>query len=230
VVAVAFGYDVETRVSGGESVTASPVRYTPEMLRCFFLLGVVAFAQDPYKTLPKNYTLELDNAYVRISRVKYSPRDRLPEHAHPSIPTVYIYLTDGGPIHFVHKTPRFALERPPVKAGSVRFNRNAQVETHEVEYRGDAPSEYLRVELKTAPGPPHRDARLRLDADFPWSDPQLRISRVRPLPTLAKPSVLIDIAARSFTWFDSKQGSAAPAVRGEGLTVILELLTEVVER
>jgi hypothetical protein len=216
--------------AAAKPLSGSPLRYTPEMLRCFFLLGVVAFDQDPYKTLPNNYALEFDNPYVRISRVKYSPGDRLPEHAHPSIPTVYVYLTDGGPIHFVHKTPRFAIERPPVKAGSVRFNRNAQVETHEVEYRGDAPSEYLRVELKTAPGPPHRDARLRLDTDFPWSDPQLRISRVRPLPTLTKPSVLIDIPARSFTWFHPKKGTAPPAIRGEGLTVMLELLSELVER
>jgi hypothetical protein len=217
----------------GQPATRLPpsVGYTPKVLRWYALLAMVApaLAQDPYRLLPKNYSVELDNLYVRISRVKYSPGDRLPEHSHPSIPTVYVYLTDGGPIRFVHKTPKFELERPAVKAGGVRFNRNAKVETHETEYRGDAPSEYLRIELKTTPGPPHRDARLRVDADFPWSDPQIRISRVTSTPVLTKPSALVDIEARSFTWFDPKRSSSMPAASG-GPIVILELLTEVQAR
>jgi hypothetical protein len=192
---------------------------------CLLLLvSFAAFAQDPYSTLPKNYSIELENDYLRISRVKYVPGERLPEHAHPARPTVYVYLTDGGPVAFSHKTPKFELERPPVKAGAVRFNRNAQVETHEVEYRGDAPSEFLRIELKTKPAPPHRDARLREDADFPWSDTQIRISRVRgALPPLAKPSVIVDIAARAFIWFDPK--SSAPPAEVRGSAVIVELLS-----
>lgn len=197
-------------------------------MRCLLILlaGIAAFAQDPYAALPKNYTLELDNEYVRVSRVKLAPGDRLPEHSHPSLPTVYVYLTDGGPIGFIHRTPAFQLERPPVQAGSVRFNRNAQVETHEVEYRGDAPSEYLRIELKTAPAPPHRDARLRVDADFPWSDRQIRIGRVRGvLPPLSTPAVLVDIPRRAFTWFDPKRSPSLPAIGG-GMTVVVELLTE----
>jgi hypothetical protein len=200
--------------------------------RFLVLLAFVAAAQDPYAVLPRNYSLELDNPYVRISRVKYSPGDRLPLHAHPSNPTVYVYLTDGGPIHFVHRTPRFEIERPPVKAGSVRFNRNAQVETHEVEYRGDTPSEFLRIELKTTPGPAHRDARLRADADFPWSDPQIRISRVGAAPPgLTKPAVLVDIAKRSFTWHDPKKGTPQPASPPpNGSIVIVELLTEIKSR
>jgi hypothetical protein len=145
---------------------------TPEMLRPLTLLtlAILAHAQNPYATLPRNYALEFENDSLRVSRVKFFPGDRLPAHSHPSIPTVYVYLTDAGPIRFIHKTPRFTLERPSVKAGSVRFNRNANVETHEVEYLGADPSEYLRIELKTTPGPPHRDARLRNDADFPWED------------------------------------------------------------
>ena len=211
------------------------LRYTPEVPRFLFLFlflfAFIAAAQDPYAILPKNYSLELDNPYVRISRVKYFPGDRLPLHAHPSIPTVYVYLTDGGPIHFVHRTPKFEIERPPVKAGSVRFNRNARVETHEVEYRGEAPSEYLRIELKTAPGPPHRDARLRADADFPWSDPQIRISRIHTAPpSLTKPSVVVDIAKRALTWFDPNGAAPQPSPPQAGSTVIEELLTEVAAR
>jgi hypothetical protein len=53
------------------------------------------------------------------------------------------------------------------KAGSVRFNRNAQSETHQVEYLGNSPTEFIRVELKTKPALRIGDARLKSDADFP---------------------------------------------------------------
>src|SRR4051812_42115184 len=103
------------------------------MLRCLSLLAlaVCAGAQNPYTTFPKNYVLEFENQYVRISRVKYFPGDNLPVHSHPSLPSVYVYLTDGGPIKFIHITPKFTTERPAVKTGSVRFNRNFRIETHE---------------------------------------------------------------------------------------------------
>lgn len=205
------------------------LRYTPEVSRrlTVFLFALSAFAQDPYSTLPKNYAIELENDHVRISRVQYAPGDRLPEHTHPARPTVYVYLTDGGPVRFSHQTPKFEIERPPVKAGSVRFNRNAQVETHIVEYRGDTPTEFLRIELKTKPAPPHRDARLREDADFPWSDTQIRISRVQgAVPTLSQPSVIIDIDRRAFTWHDPPR-AAAPSFKIRERAVIIELLSPV---
>jgi hypothetical protein len=183
-------------------------------------LAVMVYAQDPYATLPRNYRVEFENESVRVSRVNYFPGDRLAVHSHPSIPTVYVYLTDGGPIRFTHKTPQFTLERPQVKAGGVRFNRNAQVETHEVEYLGDTPCEYLRIELKNTPGPRHRDARLRGEADFPWEDPQVRISRVHAArPAATRQALLIDIGARSFVWLD---GTAQPPP-AKGLSVLVEL-------
>jgi hypothetical protein len=95
-------------------------------------IAAIALAQDLYTTLPKNYSLEFENDYVRISRVKFSAGEKLPVHSHPSIPTVYVCLTDGGPIRFTHQSPKFTIGRPTVKAGNVRFKRNAQVETHEV--------------------------------------------------------------------------------------------------
>uniref|UniRef100_Q01VW6 Uncharacterized protein n=1 Tax=Solibacter usitatus (strain Ellin6076) TaxID=234267 RepID=Q01VW6_SOLUE len=182
-------------------------------------LTVIAYAQDPYAMLPRNYRLEFENDAVRVSRVKYEPGDRLAVHSHPSIPTVYVYLTDGGAIRFTHKTPQFTLERPPVKAGGVRFNRNAQEETHEVEYLGDTPSEYLRIELKTTPGPRHRDARLRNEEDFPWEDPQVRISRLHGKAPAVKRALLVDIEKRSFVWLDGANTPPAP----RGLSVLVEL-------
>lgn len=195
------------------------------MLRCLpgFLCAVLfAYAQDPYKILPKNYRIEFENEYVRVSRVRYLPGDKLPEHSHPSIPTVYVYVKDGGPIRFVHKTPRFTVTRPAVSSGGVRFNRNAQVETHEVQYMGKRSTEYLRVELKTIPGPRRRDVRLKLDADFPWEDDQVRISRVsRTADRLARPAVLVDIASGRFHWVPA--GATLPQSKR---AVLLELKTE----
>jgi hypothetical protein len=196
-------------------------------LMTLLAVAVMARAQQPYSTLPRNYTLAFENESVRISRVKYSPGDKLPVHSHPSIPTVYVYLTDGGPIRFIHKTPKVTIVRAEVKAGQVRFNRNARVETHETEYLGDSASEYLRVELKTTPGPPHLDARLVDDADFPWEDPQLRIGRFHGLPpALPRPSILVNLSTGSFTWIEPK-GKPAPAISPEpGWYVLLELKTD----
>jgi hypothetical protein len=175
-------------------------------LMTLLALAVLTHAQQPYSTLPRSYSLALENDWVRVSRVKYSPGDKLPVHSHPSIPTIYVYLTDGGPIRFTHITPKVTIVRGEVKTGQVRFNRNARVETHETEYQGDTPSEYLRVELKTTPGPPHLDARLLEDRDFPWEDPQVRISRFHgPPPELPRPSILVNLSTGSFTWIDPEE-------------------------
>lgn len=188
------------------------------------LAAALAHSQDPYLTAPSNYTLELDNEYVRISRAKFSPGDKVPVHSHPSIPTIYVYLDDGGPIRFSHQTPKFSIERPAVTAGGVRFNRNAQVETHEVEYLGSAPTEYLRIELKTPPAPPHRDARLRSAADFPWEDAQVRIGRIVGKPERpSRRAVFVDVSARSFTWFDPKNAGATKMPADSQLLVAIEL-------
>jgi len=159
--------------------------------------------------------------------VKYSTGDKLPVHSHPSLPTVYIYLTDGGRIRFIHKTPKVTIVRDEVKAGAVRFNRNAQVETHETEYLGDSASEYLRVELKTRPGPPRADARLQDDGDFPWEDPQVRISRFHGLPPeMPWPSILVNLTTNSFSWIDPKDPRPPAGSREPGWFVLLELKTD----
>lgn len=191
-------------------------------MRSLALLSVavsVASGQDPYATLPNNYKVELDNQFVKISRVRYRPGDKLPVHSHPSIPTVYVYLTDGGPIRFTHIEPKFTIERPAVKAGSIRFNRNAQVETHEVTYLGDQPTEYLRISLKTKPGPRHRDARLKTDSDFPWEDDQIRISRFPTMPGPSHAAVFVDVPDRKWFWVDAGK-SLDPKLRW---TLVIQL-------
>ena len=107
-------------------------------MRCFlFLVATLAFSQDPYKVAPNVYRMEFDNAWVRVSRVTYQPGEKVALHDHPALPTVYIYLTDGGEIQFGHQE-FYALRRRAVKAGQIRFNKGNR-ETHTTEYFGDQP-------------------------------------------------------------------------------------------
>jgi hypothetical protein len=105
-------------------------------------------------------------------------------HPHPEQQTVYLYLTDGGPIRFSHRDGP-VLERPAVKAGAIRFARGG-VETHSVESLTDIPSQYLRVELKT-PLPTERTRDTKIPAEpaedrtaqkTVFEDGQVRLVRV----------------------------------------------------
>jgi len=108
-------------------------------------------SRDPVQSLPSNYQVAFENHWVRVVRVHYGPREKLPVHNHSTRATVYVYLTDSPPVRFSHiEDPPFTLIRPPVKAGSFRVSPG-RIETHEVENLGDAPSEFLRVELKQIP-------------------------------------------------------------------------------
>src|ERR1700722_4458804 len=121
-----------------------------------FLLALLL--QDPVHLL-------FENAWVRASRVTYQPHETVPVHEHPATPTcVYIYVTDGGEFRFTHmtgfKTSGYVITRPAVKAGAIRFGHSAP-ETHSVEYLGDEPTEYVRIELRTEPlDTPIRDVRI----------------------------------------------------------------------
>ncbi|HEX8499914.1 MAG TPA: hypothetical protein VF659_04915 [Pyrinomonadaceae bacterium] len=104
--------------------------------------------QDPQAVAPRAYKREFENERVRVTRVHYEPREKIPEHDHPDNATVYVYLRDGGPVRFVHTGhDAFTLVRPPVRAGGFRLSRGRQ-ETHSVESLSDLPSDFLRIELK----------------------------------------------------------------------------------
>lgn len=146
-----------------------------------------AAAQDPFVVAPEHYHLLFENDWARATRVTYGPHDTAPIHEHPPTPTtVYVYTTDGGPIRFKHVTGEHvagvSIERRAVKAGAIRF-AHGQPETHSVEYLGDAPTEYVRIELRTEPlDRPIRDVRLppvSLDAlQTQFENGQVRIVRV----------------------------------------------------
>ena len=157
------------------------------ILAAFAMLG-----QDPYQVAGDHYHLAFENTWVRATRVTYGPRETAPVHAHPATPTtVYVYVTNGGAMRFNHVTGErvagVSINRRPVKAGAIRFAHGAP-ETHSVEYLGDAPTEYARIELRTEPlDRPARDVRLApasfnysgSDAITQFENGQVRILRVQ---------------------------------------------------
>jgi tetratricopeptide (TPR) repeat protein len=115
-------------------------------------LVIATFAQDPTKVAPEAYQTTFENEYVKVQRVHYAPRVKLPEHDHTALATAYVYLNDAGPVVYKHFNVSYgAVTRPAVKAGSFRLYKGVR-ETHEVESLSDTPSDFLRVEFKTEPG------------------------------------------------------------------------------
>ncbi|HMV51285.1 MAG TPA: hypothetical protein PLD20_32345 [Blastocatellia bacterium] len=113
--------------------------------------ALIAFAQDPLKTLPKNYKLEFENEWVKVVRVHYGAKEKLAPHDHTETAAAYVYLNDSGPVAFKHIGLSYgAVTRPAVKAGSFRLYKAVQ-EVHEVENLSDTPSDFLRIEFKTEP-------------------------------------------------------------------------------
>jgi hypothetical protein len=126
-------------------------------MRILFVALVLTFsvnglgAQDPVTSLPESYSKQFENEWVKVVRVYYAPYAKLPAHAHPALPSAYVYLTDGGPVLFRHIGTKYGpATRPPTKAGGFRVYRGLD-EIHEVENMSHLPSEFLRVEFKTEP-------------------------------------------------------------------------------
>src|SRR5262245_12384975 len=85
------------------------------------LVAAAALAQDPLKVAPKAYKLEFENEWVRVERVHYAAKEKIPEHYHTEKPAAYVYLNDSGPVIFKHRDlPYGDITRAPTKAGSFR--------------------------------------------------------------------------------------------------------------
>jgi hypothetical protein len=123
------------------------------LLLAYVLLHVNAFAfrQDPLRVAPQAYKLQFENDWVKVTRVHYGPRARVPLHDHSRLPAAYVYLNNSGPINFKHEGWEHpVLTRPATKAGAFRLSPTTAVgETHEVENPTDTPSDFLRIEFKT---------------------------------------------------------------------------------
>ena len=141
----------------------------------------------PVQETPRAYHPEFENARVRVTRVRYAPREKIASHDHPENPTVYVYLRDSGPVRFIHTGEEpFTLVRPAVRAGGFRLSKGAK-ETHSVESLTDLPTEYLRIELKglavdrqvfRGRFPPEPRTARRAAQKVRYEDPQVRITRV----------------------------------------------------
>src|SRR5919205_267154 len=161
------------------------------LLLASVLLRLTAFAfhQDPLKVAPRAYKLQFENEWVKVTRVHYGPRAKVPLHDHSRRPAAYVYLNDSGPILFRHAGWEHpVLTRPATKARSFRLSPTTAVgETHEVENPTDTPSDFLRVEFKTRPddGKPPRGRfypeRYRAGRYFrkvQFENEQLRVTRL----------------------------------------------------
>jgi hypothetical protein len=127
------------------------------MMKIFYVAAILcltmtsALAQDPLKVAPQAYKLQFENEWVKIVRVHYAPHEKIIAHEHTPQASAYVYLNDGGPVVFNHIDKDYgAVTRPATKTGSFRVYKGIQ-ELHEVENKGDVPSDFLRVEFKTDP-------------------------------------------------------------------------------
>jgi quercetin dioxygenase-like cupin family protein len=93
-------------------------------------------AQDGATAHTQNYPTLLDNEQMQVVRVHYDPHEDLPVHDHSRYPTVYVYLSNSGPV-----------TRRPVRAGWFRVSPG-RLEKHQVANLGPMASDFLRVECK----------------------------------------------------------------------------------
>jgi quercetin dioxygenase-like cupin family protein len=144
--------------------------------------GLTASAQDPTKSLPDSYKVELDNPYVTVIRVHYDAGAKLPEHTHPPGTTAYVYLNDSEGVIFSHVGgSNRAVTRPPVKAGAIRIAAG-QEEHHTAENPSSTPSDFLRIVFKTD-NAGVRNLRQRLaPTEVEFANKQMRITRLRVKP------------------------------------------------
>ena len=160
-----------------------------------FVVSGMALASG--QGLPSNYKLQFENAWVRVTEVRYAPLEKVGPHAHTPYPSAYVYLNDGPPVIFKHAGANgTAAKRAATKAGTFRVYKGLE-EIHEAENTGNAPSEFLRVEFKTAPREPttffgkfERPAAPSADPVVHFNHAQVRMSRV-----WLQPRQTVEIAA-----------------------------------
>ncbi len=100
-------------------------------------------AGDMAQANPTMCKVELENAHVRVMRVKVPPHGMLKMHSHPGR-NVVVYLTGG---HLKSTLANGKVEEANIAPGTVRANPAGK---HSNENIGDKPSEVVVIELKTA--------------------------------------------------------------------------------
>ena len=111
------------------------------LIMAFIFLSVQSIsAQDPTKVDSKHYTVEFENEYVRVIRIKYGPNEKSVMHYHPS--AVAVFLNDQQ-VKFT--LPDGKSEETNVKAGQTIWSPAGK---HLPENIGTESSELILVELK----------------------------------------------------------------------------------
>jgi hypothetical protein len=180
------------------------------LLTLFLFLSLwskAARAQDPLTTLPKNYSLVLDNSSVAVIRAHYGAHEKIPVHDHSSLSTVFVYLSDSGQVRIDHveDDKPVSIVRPPTVKGSFRVAAGL-AERHSIENLGDTSSDFLRVELKHVSlvlpepfrGKAPRDP-LQSQDSIEFTNPSLQIQRIicvgtAPCPVNPSPAPSLIVA------------------------------------
>jgi|ERR1019366_3564013 hypothetical protein len=186
----------------------------PVSLLTALLFTILLSRTAPAAISNTDSTLEMENAWVRVVRVHYTPHEKTAVHDHPPTPTIYVYVTDGGRLKIGHEG-KDMVTRPPVKAGGIRYQKGV-FERHEVEEIDGVESQYLRLELKIEQAElPQEDVR-RAPADrTPYESAMLRIMRVTcpahsACPASAHPeNPAVVVAGKDYTWLPA---GAAPVM------------------
>jgi hypothetical protein len=194
-------------------------------LATVLLLAAPVLAQDPVKVAPQAYKLDFENDWVKVLRVHYAAKEKIPEHDHPATAAAFVYLNDCDPVIFKHVGLSYgAITRPATKARGFRL-WYAVKETHEVENTGDTPSDFVRIEFKTDPVNPRGLHSKFQPEEYPpgenfqkvqFENEQLRATRlaVAPRKKLAvstganEPALLVALTPANFKF---KNGKARPS-------------------
>ena len=148
------------------------------------LLVLGLYAQDVVKVNPADYRVEIENAWVRVLRVKHAPHAKVAIHEHPANVAVFLtYVNErltgaDGKIQEVHR-----------KAGEVAYSEATR---HVEENISDQPLEAILVELKPgAPkSPPITLDPVKLDPEHhpvPLENDHVRVLRTILEPHLKGP-------------------------------------------
>src|SRR2546428_13357290 len=111
------------------------------------LAAASARAQDPVKVDPKHYQVVLENAQVRVLRIRYGPHEKSVLHRHPAAVGVFLTAQDGR-----FTLPGGKTVERHAAAGDAQW---MPAETHLPEHLGDHPLEPTLLELKANPGAGH---------------------------------------------------------------------------
>jgi hypothetical protein len=198
-------------------------------------IGATVIAQEGATLVPAAYKVAFENPWVKVTRVRYEPKQQLPAHTHTPNAAAYVYLNDGPPVTFTHVGGKPAT-RAATKAGTFRVYRGLN-EVHTVQNTGDAPSEFLRVELKTSPlemgtffGKFDRPAAPAGEPVVHFNHAQVRISRVWVQPgqeisvtAAAEPALVVSLGpleglkAGDTRWIDA---SATAKLKNAGAAAV----------